>query len=140
VEILCKDGTVKQKFDSEVYMEKFLTPKFAILLLLTFLLLIVHEFGHYLAYRLLGFQARVRKSIFTPGIDPKEMIVVTRLQGLFIALNGFILSTLTVVLLSFIMNYSLWFVLFIGSLAGSCVDFIWAFGMLFQKKVKIQGK
>lgn len=68
------------------------------------------------------------------------MIVVTRLQGLFIALNGFILSTFSVVLLSFLMNYSLWFVLFIGSLAGSCVDFIWALGMLFQRKVTIQGK
>ncbi len=121
-------------------MEKLLTPKFAVLLLLVFLVLIVHELGHYLAYRLLGFQACVRKSIIAPGIDPKETIVVTRMQGLFIALNGFILSTFSVVLLSYLMNYSLWFVLFIGSLAGSCVDFIWAIGMLFQKNVTIQGK
>lgn len=121
-------------------MEKFITPKFLFFLLLVFLLLIVHEFGHYLAYRLLGFQARVRKSIIAPGIDPKDTIVVTRAQGLFIALNGFILSTFTVVLLSFLMNYSLWSVLFISSLAGSCIDFIWAFGMLFQKDITIQGK
>lgn len=121
-------------------MDKFLTPKFAVLLLLAFLLLIVHEFGHYLAYRLLGFQAHIRKSIIAPGIDSKETIVVNRMQGLFIALNGFILSTSSVVLLSFLMNYSLWFVLFIGSLAGSCIDFIWAFGMIFQKNITIQGK
>lgn len=121
-------------------MDKFLTPKFAVLLLLVILLLVVHEFGHYLAYRLLGYKACVRKSIIAPGIDPKETIIVTREKGLFIALNGFILSTFSVVLLSFLMNYSLWFVLFIGSLAGSCVDFIWALGMLFQKEITIQGK
>ena len=121
-------------------MEKFLTPNFAVLVLLALILLIIHEFGHYLAYRLLGYQARVRKSFIAPGIDPKETIVVTRIQGLFIALNGFILSTFTVVLLSFLMNYSLWFVLFIGSIAGSCVDFIWAIGMLFQRDITIQGR
>lgn len=121
-------------------MEKLLTSKFAVLLLLAILLLLIHEFGHYLAYRLLGFQARVRKSIAAPGIDPKETIVVTRMQGLFIALNGFIFSSFSVVLPAFLMNYSLWFVLFIASLAGSCVDFIWAFGMLFQKEITIQGK
>ena len=121
-------------------MEKFLTPEFAILLMLELLLLIIHEFGHYLAYRLLGFKASVRKSIIIPGIDPKETITVTRMQGLFIALNGFILSTLSVVLIPLLFNYSLWFALFICSLAGSCVDFIWAFGMLFQKQITIQGK
>lgn len=121
-------------------MEKFLTLKFAILLILASLLLIIHEIGHYVAYRLLGIQASIRKSIITPGIDPKETIIVTRKQGLFIALNGFILSTISVVFLSFLLNYSLWFVLFIGSTAGSCVDFIWAFGMLFQRNITIQGK
>lgn len=121
-------------------MEKFFTLNFAILLLLALILLIVHEFGHYLAYRLLGFEAVVRTSLIAPGIDPKETILVTRIQGIFIALNGFIFSTLTVVLISFLMNYSLWFVLFIGSIAGSSVDFIWAFGMLFQKSVTIQGR
>lgn len=121
-------------------MEKFLTPKFAVLLLLALIMFLIHEYGHYLAYRILGYQARVRKSFIAPGIDPKETIVVNRIQGLFIALNGFILSTFTVVLLSFLMNYSLWFVLFIGSVAGSCLDFIWAISMLFQKNITIQGK
>lgn len=120
-------------------MEKFLTSKFVIVLLLALILLIVHELGHYLAYRLLGFEAKMRKSIIVPGIDPKSTITVTRMQGLFIALNGFIFSTFTVVLLCFLLKYSLWFVLFIGSLAGSSVDFIWAFGMLFQKNITIRG-
>jgi len=43
-------------------MEKFLTSKFVILLLLALILLIVHELGLYLAYRLLGFEARMRRS------------------------------------------------------------------------------
>lgn len=83
-------------------MEKFFTWDFANLLVLMIILLVVHEFGHYLAYRVLGYKAVLRKSVLVPGIDPLSTIVVTRAEGLLIALGGFLLSTLTVVVPLFV--------------------------------------
>ncbi len=62
---------------------------FAILLLLMAILLIVHEYGHYIAYRVLGYKAVVRRSLLVPGIDPLNTIEVNRAEGLLIALGGF---------------------------------------------------
>jgi len=118
-------------------MEKFLSLNFIILLILAILLLIIHELGHWIAYRLCGHPAVIRKSVLIPGIDPKETIEVKRWQGLFIALNGVALSSLVVIFPCFILGYRLWHVLLIGGVAGACVDFIWAFSMIFQHTVKI---
>jgi len=118
-------------------MQKFLSWNFIVLIFLVLILLVIHEFGHWIAYRLCGYEAKVRKSILIPGIDPKEDIEVSKIQGLFIALNGFFFSTLVEVLPLMICGYKLWKVLLIGSMAGASVDFIWAIGMLFQKKICI---
>jgi hypothetical protein len=121
-------------------MEKFLSQDFLVLLLLAAVLLIVHEFGHWVAYRLCGYQAVIRKSVLVPGIDPKVTIVVNRFQGLFIALNGFVLSALVVLIPSFAYGYRLWPALLLGGIAGASVDFIWAFSMLFQKEITISSR
>jgi len=121
-------------------MEKFLSMDFIILLLLAMVLLIIHELGHWLAYRLFGYQAVIRKSIIVPGIDPKETIEVKKGQGLFIALNGFAFSSFVVILPCFVLGYRLWHVLLIGGVAGACLDFIWSLGMIFQKTVTISAR
>jgi len=118
-------------------LSKFLSWNFAIVMLLCIILFIVHEFGHFLAYRVFGYQAEVRKSFFTPGIDPKETIEVPRWQGICIALSGFFVSTISVVFPLFLINYQHWFVLLIGSIAGASVDAIWAVSMLTSKTVTI---
>jgi hypothetical protein len=121
-------------------MSRFLSLDFLTLLLLAMVLLIVHEFGHWMAYRLCGYQAVIRKSVFVPGIDPKVTIVVNRFQGLFIALNGFVFSTLVVVLPCFVYKYRLWPALLLGGVAGASLDFIWAVSMLFQKEITIASR
>lgn len=121
-------------------MEKFLSWDFAGLLILMATLLIVHEYGHYIAYRILGYKAVVRRSFLVPGIDPLNTIEVNRAEGLLIALGGFIFSIIIVVIPSLLFHYRLWVVLIIGSVAGSIVDFIWAFGMLFQRTITISAK
>lgn len=121
-------------------MDKFLTWDFAILLIVFFILLILHEAGHYLAYRILGFDAVIRKSVLIPGIDPKTTIEVNRAQGLTIALGGFVFSTAVIVLPALLIGYRHWFVLLIGSVAGSIVDFIWGFTMLFMKTITIHSR
>lgn len=121
-------------------MDKFLSLDFGVLLLIFLFLLILHEAGHYLAYRMLGYEAVIRNSILVPGIDPKNTITVNKLQGLIIALGGFIFSTIVVVLPCILLDYKHWFVLLIGSLAGSSVDFIWAFTMMFMKTITIQSR
>jgi membrane-associated protease RseP (regulator of RpoE activity) len=121
-------------------MGKFLSLDFVGLLLFVVILFIVHEYGHYLAYRVLGYKAVVRKSFLAPGIDPQYTIKVTRAEGLLIALGGFMLSTIIIVIPLLLLEYKLWFVLLIGSVAGSVVDFIWALCMLFQKSIIISAK
>lgn len=118
-------------------MEKFLHIDFILLLFLMLLLFIVHEFGHWIAYRILGYQATVRKSILIPGVDPKETIKVKRWQGIFIALNGFFFSSLIIILPCYIIRYNLWHVLLLGGIVGAFLDFMWAFGMILQKTVII---
>lgn len=118
-------------------MEKYLSIKFIILLGLAIGLFIVHELGHWLAYRIFGFEARVRKSIVVPGIDPKEDLEVSRVQGITIALSGFLFSTVVVILPLYLGKYNLWFALFLGGIAGASIDFLWAISMLFQKKITI---
>lgn len=63
--------------------------KLLMLNLLVLALFIVHEWGHYLAYRLFGIPAYFKKSILIPQVLPKETVIVTKLQGLVIALAGF---------------------------------------------------
>jgi lipoprotein signal peptidase len=62
---------------------------------------------------------------------------VQRWQGIFIALNGFLFSFIVLVLPCAILHYRLWVALLIGGAAGSLADILWAFGMLFQKRVTI---
>ncbi len=121
-------------------MDKFLSMHFAGVVMLAFIVFVVHELGHYLAYRILGYQATIRKSLLAPGIDPKETIEIPCWQGLFIALSGFIFSTGIVVFPLFLMHYTYWFVLLIGSVAGSCVDAMWAISMIGRKKVTIYAR
>lgn len=121
-------------------MDKFISWNFAGLLLCVIILFIVHEYGHYLSYRVLGYKAVVRKSILAPGIDPLYTIVVSKAEGLLIALGGFIISTIVVIIPLLLLQYKLWFAVLTGSIAGSIFDFIWAFGMLFQKTITISGK
>lgn len=121
-------------------MEKFISWDFAGMLFFLTILLIVHEYGHYLAYRVLGHKAVVRRSFLAPGIDPLNTIEVKKVEGLLIALGGFILSTVVVVIPLLLFHYKLWVVVLIGSAAGSIVDFIWAFSMLFQRTITISSK
>lgn len=118
-------------------MDKFLSFDFIVLLLLAFILLGVHEFGHWLAYRVCGYDAVLRKSVFVPGIDPKKDIKVSKIQGLFIALNGFLFSAFVEIVPLMFLGYKLWKVLLLGGIAGASVDFIWAISMLFQKEIYI---
>ncbi len=101
---------------------------------------IIHELGHYTTYRVLGHQAAIRKSIFAPGIDPKETIEIPCWQGILIAISGFIFSTVVVVFPLFLLQYQYWFVLLIGSVAGSLADVIWAVSMIGRKKVTIYAR
>ncbi|MHC1683042.1 MAG: metalloprotease family protein [Clostridiaceae bacterium] len=111
--------------------------KFGFLLFMALILMIIHEFGHYLAYKIYGIPAHFRKSLLVPGISPNETIIVTKMQGMIIALSGFVFSTLIFVLPSALI-YPLWKALLVGSVAGSIVDFLWAFSMIFSKEVIIQ--
>ena len=88
-------------------MNKFFTWDFLILLLLASLLLIIHELGHYLAFRILGYKAVLRKSIMVPGIDPVDTIDVTRWKGFVIALGGFVFSTIVIVVPAMLLQYKL---------------------------------
>ncbi len=121
-------------------MERYLSLKFLGLLFFLAILFVTHEYGHYLAYRVFGYKAVIRKSFWAPGIDPKQTIKVTRLEGLIIALGGFVLSTIIVVVPLMLTQYKLWIALMMGSIAGSAADFIWALSMLFRKDITIQGK
>lgn len=121
-------------------MEKFLNTRFGVLLGLAILLFIVHEMGHYFAYRILGYDAKIRFSLIAPGIDPIKDIEVSRLEGVLISLGGFILSTFTVVGLSILLKYPLWLPLFLGSVGFSIADFIWCITMMFSKRIVISGK
>lgn len=105
-------------------MDKFLSFDFVVLLLLAFILLGVHEFGHWLAYRVCGYDAVLRKSVFVPGIDPKKDIKVSKIQGLFIALNGFLFSAFVEIVPLMFLGYKLWKVLLLGGIAGASVDFM----------------
>lgn len=62
------------------------------------------------------------------------------MAGAFYRLNGFAFSSLVVIFPCFILGYRLWHVLLIGGAVGACVDFIWAFSMIFQRTVKISAR
>ena len=113
--------------------------RFAFLLCMVLILIIIHEFGHFLAYKIYGIPAHFRKSIIAPGISPNETIVVSKIQGMVIALSGFIFSTVIFVVPSALL-YPLWKALLVGSVAGSIADYLWAFSMIFSKKIIIQSK
>ena len=87
---------------------------------------------HYLAYKIYGIPAHFRKSLLAPGISPNETIVVTKMQGIVIGLSGYVFSTIIFVLPN-VFAYPLWKALFVGSIAGSIVDFIWVFSMILSK-------
>ena len=110
--------------------------KFLFMIVMIFILFVIHELGHYFAYTMFGIPSYFRKSVITPGFSPKETAVVSKFKGLVIALSGFLLSTILFVIPT-IFFYSLWKVLLIGSIAGSSMDFIWAFTMLIPKKITI---
>jgi membrane-associated protease RseP (regulator of RpoE activity) len=110
--------------------------KFIFLIFMILILLVIHEYGHYLAYKIYGIPAHVRKSILAPGISPNESVYVTKTQGIVIALAGFVFSTVIFVIPS-IFFYPLWKALMVGSVAGSAADFIWALTMMLSKGHKI---
>lgn len=118
-------------------MDKFFTWDFSLLLVLILALFFVHELGHYLAYRLLGYRAVIRKAFFVPGIDPKETIEVTRYEGVVIAMSGFVLSAAVVVLPCALLQFNQSLTIFVASIAGSFVDFIWAMALLNQRTIRI---
>ena len=93
-----------------INMEKLLTMDFALVLFIVMILFVAHEYGHYLAYRILKIPAKLRRSIIAPGIDPKERVLVKWWQGLMIAF------------------------------AGSIVDFIWAISMVGKRNITINSK
>ncbi len=121
-------------------MSKFMSWNFAGLVMIAMVLLVVHELGHYIAYRLLGYKAVIRRSVLVPGIDPAETIVVTLWQGVFIALAGFVFSTTIIVLPLLIIQYPYWTAVLICFIAGSIVDFVWAASMLGHKTVTIHAR
>ena len=106
--------------------------KFGFLVFMILILLIIHEFGHYLAYKIYGIPVHFRKSLLAPGISPNETIVVTKMQGIVIGLSGYVFSTIIFVLPN-VFAYPLWKALFVGSIACSIVDFIWVFSMILSK-------
>jgi len=106
--------------------------KFGFLLFMVLILIIIHEFGHFIAYKIYGIPAHFRKSLLAQGISPNETIVVTKMQGMVIALSGFVFSTVIFVLPS-AMLYPLWKALLEGSVAGSIADYLWAFSMILAK-------
>lgn len=120
-------------------MDKILSLDFALVMLIMAILFLVHEYGHFLAYLILKIPTRLRRSLFAPGIDPKETVSVKRWQGLIIALGGFILS-LVIVIPLFIIGYKHDFVILIGAIAGSIVDFIWALSMIGNKMVTLRSR
>lgn len=110
----------------------------AILIILT--IFVLHEWGHYLAYKIFGIPAHFRRSILAPGIDPNETVVVSKLQGMVIALAGFFVST-CLFTLPMIIIFPIWKGFFlIITLVGSCVDFLWAISMIFSSKITISSK
>lgn len=111
--------------------------KFIFLVFMVLILVIIHEFGHFLAYKIYKIPAHFRKSLLAPGISPNETIIVTKTQGMVIALSGFVFSTVIFVLPSALI-YHLWKALLVGSVAGSIADYLWAVSMIFSKKVRIQ--
>lgn len=121
-------------------MEKFLSWDFMVVLILAILTFVVHEYGHYLAYRILGIPAKLRRSFLVPGIDPRETVTIKRWKGLLIALGGFILSICAVIFPLFIFNYKHCFVLFLGAVAGSLLDFVWMMSMLGSKEITIHAR
>ena len=112
---------------------------FVVLLALMGMVLIVHECGHYLAYRVLGIPAYFKISVLVPQVLPRETVRLPRMKGLMIALAGFGVSTLLIVVPG-IFIYPLWKALLIGSIAGASIDFLWALSMLFSKNVLIKSK
>jgi sterol desaturase/sphingolipid hydroxylase (fatty acid hydroxylase superfamily) len=120
-------------------IEKILTWGFIVVLLLMAILFSVHEYGHYLAYKILRIPAKFRRSLFAPGIDPKETVLIQRWQGIMIAFGGLVLSLVIIVPL-FIFSYKHSFVILIGAIAGSVVDFIWALSMVGRKTVTINSR
>lgn len=110
--------------------------KFLFLVFMIIVLLIIHEFGHYLAYKFYGIPAHLRKSLLAPGISPNKPVSVSKIQGVVIALSGFIFSTIIFVLPS-ILFYPLWKALMIGSVAGSAADLIWCLSIISSKEKKI---
>jgi len=117
---------------------KFLSWDFALVLLLAITLLIVHETGHFIAYRIFGIKAKVRRSILVPGIDPVKTVTVPKWKGILIALGGFIFAGFIVNIPLYILGYKHSYLLLIGGIAGSIVDFIWAITMLGNKTVTLQ--
>lgn len=113
--------------------------RFVTLLGLMGIVFVVHEWGHYLAYRAFGIPAYFRISVLVPQVLPQQTIRISRIKGLIVALAGFAASTLLIVLPS-IFFYPLWKALLIGSIAGASVDFIWALSMVFSKTVLIESK
>lgn len=120
-------------------MEKFISLDFAFVLVWCFALFIVHEYGHYLAFYILGIPAKMRRSILVPGIDPKETVSVKRWKGLLIALGGFVLS-LIVVLTSYLFKYKHYYLILMGAFVGSIFDFAWAFSMLGSKTITLNSR
>jgi len=93
--------------------------------------------GYLIAYKIYGIPAHFRKSLLAPGISPNETIVVTKMQGMVIALSGFVFFTVIFVLPSALL-YPLWKAFLVGSVAGPIADYIWAFSMVLAKKIIIQ--
>lgn len=121
-------------------MAKFLHPDFFLLLALVAVLFVVHEAGHYIAYRALGIRARLRRNILIPGIDPVATVSVPRWKGVVIALSGFIIAGMLVNAPAYVLGYQHRFVLLLGGIAGSIVDFVWAISMLPQGTVTIEAR
>ena len=121
-------------------MNRFLSFDFLQLVALVGVLVVVHEAGHYLAYRTLGIRAKLRRSLLLPGIDPVETVTVSRWKGIWIALGGFLFAGVLINLPAYLLSYRHSFVLLLGGLAGSIVDFIWAISMLGQKTVVLRGR